>query len=94
MVRRANRDNGGIAKEGCDLKRTEFERLLRELRLGHLKSGYDLTMLLVDAKKAAYETAQFVEAITEGYMRICAHNTILREALERELAEKDGENTA
>lgn len=76
------------------MKRTEFERLLGELRLGHLKPGFDLTMLFVDAKKAAYETAQFVEAITEGYTRVCAHNTIMREALERERAEKEGDNTA
>lgn len=63
------------------MKRTEFEQLCGELRLGKLLPGDGLDALAGEAFTAINEFRTFTAALLEGYGRVCADRKVARELL-------------
>ena len=63
------------------MKRTEFEQLCGELRLGKLPPGDDLDRLAKEAADGYLEHKQFIASLVEGYGRVCADRKVARELL-------------
>lgn len=70
------------------MKREDFQKALEELRKG--KPPLYMDEVKHHAITAAYETKEYVEAITECCIRLKCHNDVLRETIERRFNDRKG----
>ena len=70
------------------MKREDYKKALESLRKGHPPLNMD--EVKNHAITAAYETKEFVEAITECCIRLKCHNDVLRETIERRFNDRKG----